>query len=191
MFDLDGFKAYNDTFGHLAGDQLLARLGQRLARVGRSRTARAYRLGGDEFCVLLDAGRAVRPSSSSTTAAAGAVASSGDRILDSALLRHGLDPRRGRATSSGALHVADTRMYAQQERDAGPRRSIAQTRDVLLGAAPPSIRLTLREHMLAVGRARRATSRAASGSTPETIELTLRTRRAARCRQDRDPRERS
>ena len=51
LFDLDGFKAYNDNFGHPAGDALLERLGARLvARVGS--VGGAYRLGGDEFCVL-------------------------------------------------------------------------------------------------------------------------------------------
>ncbi len=49
MYDLDGFKAYNDSFGHLAGDALLTRVGQRLNEsVGSSGTA--YRMGGDEFC---------------------------------------------------------------------------------------------------------------------------------------------
>ena len=51
IFDLDGFKAYNDVFGHPAGDTLLARLGRRLAdSVDGQGTA--YRLGGDEFCVF-------------------------------------------------------------------------------------------------------------------------------------------
>jgi diguanylate cyclase (GGDEF)-like protein len=58
MFDLDGFKLYNDTFGHGAGDTMLKRLGGRLsAAIGEA--GKAYRIGGDEFCVLLtrDVGR--------------------------------------------------------------------------------------------------------------------------------------
>jgi diguanylate cyclase (GGDEF)-like protein len=51
LFDLDGFKQVNDTFGHPAGDALLARLGRRLddALLG---AGEAYRMGGDEFCLL-------------------------------------------------------------------------------------------------------------------------------------------
>jgi two-component system, cell cycle response regulator len=51
LFDLDGFKQYNDRYGHPAGDALLTRLGRKLtAALGRE--DRAYRLGGDEFCVV-------------------------------------------------------------------------------------------------------------------------------------------
>jgi diguanylate cyclase (GGDEF)-like protein len=52
LFDLDGFKGYNDTFGHPAGDALLARLGTKLATVPGDDGA-AYRLGGDEFCLIV------------------------------------------------------------------------------------------------------------------------------------------
>jgi diguanylate cyclase (GGDEF)-like protein len=52
MFDLDGFKHYNDTFGHAAGDALLQRLGGRLDAVAGEHSGSAYRMGGDEFCVL-------------------------------------------------------------------------------------------------------------------------------------------
>ena len=55
MFDLDGFKRYNDCFGHPAGDALLAKLGSNL-KFAVSPHGTAYRLGGDEFCVLLDGG---------------------------------------------------------------------------------------------------------------------------------------
>ncbi len=49
LFDLDGFKQYNDSFGHPAGDALLQRLAAKLIdETGDC----AYRLGGDEFCVL-------------------------------------------------------------------------------------------------------------------------------------------
>jgi diguanylate cyclase (GGDEF)-like protein len=52
MFDLDGFKQYNDTFGHPAGDALLKRLGGRLAVAAAEHSGSAYRMGGDEFCLL-------------------------------------------------------------------------------------------------------------------------------------------
>ena len=51
LFDLDGFKAYNDSFGHPAGDALLRAPRPQPHGRGRRR-GRAYRMGGDEFCVL-------------------------------------------------------------------------------------------------------------------------------------------
>jgi two-component system cell cycle response regulator len=53
LYDLDGFKLFNDTFGHPAGDTLLVRLSERLQSVVGPRGT-AYRMGGDEFCVLFD-----------------------------------------------------------------------------------------------------------------------------------------
>lgn len=50
MLDLDGFKKFNDTYGHLAGDQYLAESAQ-LLRIGVRDTLNA-RLGGDEFLIV-------------------------------------------------------------------------------------------------------------------------------------------
>jgi diguanylate cyclase (GGDEF)-like protein/putative nucleotidyltransferase with HDIG domain len=52
LFDLDGFKNYNDTFGHHEGDLLLGRLATTL-REAVAPFGVAYRLGGDEFCALV------------------------------------------------------------------------------------------------------------------------------------------
>jgi diguanylate cyclase (GGDEF)-like protein len=49
--DLDGFKAVNDTFGHEAGDALLAAIGRELSSSMRA-TDLVGRIGGDEFVVL-------------------------------------------------------------------------------------------------------------------------------------------
>ncbi|MGH2906656.1 MAG: diguanylate cyclase domain-containing protein [Solirubrobacterales bacterium] len=74
-FDLDGFKKYNDTFGHPAGDEMLRRLGERLAaRVAVDGTA--YRVGGDEFYVLYR--EVVRGSHTLVDAAAAALSDHGD-----------------------------------------------------------------------------------------------------------------
>lgn len=52
IMDLDKFKIYNDTFGHLTGDKLLAEIGQILNRNVRSIDLPA-RYGGEEFCIIL------------------------------------------------------------------------------------------------------------------------------------------
>lgn len=52
VLDLDDFKAVNDRFGHLAGDAVLAEVGERLRGVARSADV-ACRIGGEEFAVIL------------------------------------------------------------------------------------------------------------------------------------------
>ena len=52
MFDVDEFKNVNDTYGHLAGDQLLAEVGKRLGELLRTSDVKC-RYGGDEFLLIL------------------------------------------------------------------------------------------------------------------------------------------
>ena len=52
LVDIDHFKAVNDVFGHLAGDDVLARTADSIVGCVRS-TDLVGRFGGDEFCALL------------------------------------------------------------------------------------------------------------------------------------------
>jgi diguanylate cyclase (GGDEF)-like protein len=53
LLDLDEFKQVNDTYGHSAGDQLLATVADRLATAATRHGGHAARLAGDEFLLLL------------------------------------------------------------------------------------------------------------------------------------------
>ena len=127
IYDLDGFKGYNDAFGHPAGDALLARLGEKLAE-STAGHGRCYRLGGDEFCLLAPADATVA-----------------SRLLDDsleALCEHGegfsvtssfgavLLPEHA-SEGIGALREADERLYVQKR---GKRSTRDEPHEVLLQA---------------------------------------------------------
>jgi two-component system, cell cycle response regulator len=128
LFDLDGFKHYNDSFGHQAGDALLVRLGGALVRdLGTNGTA--YRMGGDEFCALLSPG--MQPVAPLVENAAFALSEHGEGFSVTSswgsviLGEEAHDP-------TDALRLADQRMYARKR---SGRSSVGrQTTDVLLRA---------------------------------------------------------
>ncbi len=126
LFDLDGFKAYNDSYGHPAGDDLLRRLGGKLAEAVEPH-GRAYRLGGDEFCILA-ATRSLSAEAVCEVAEA-ALSERGKGFSITASWGKVLIPVEV-TTSTDALRVADRRMYAKKSRRADSARS--QTRGVLL-----------------------------------------------------------
>jgi diguanylate cyclase (GGDEF)-like protein len=128
IFDLDGFKAYNDSFGHPAGDALLTRLGQRLAAaVDGSGTA--YRLGGDEFCVIAPGSRPELETLEATGSAA--LSARGDAFRITASFGSVLIPDEA-STPSQAMHLADQRMYARKQ--TSRPSALSQSKGVLLQA---------------------------------------------------------
>ena len=126
FLDLNGFKRYNDTFGHAAGDSLVARLGAALRAAVEGRGG-AYRLGGDEFCALL-AGRLTRDHALVADVAA-ALTERGSAFTISACFGLAIVPDDA-VTASAALRLADQRMYADKARTSDDGRP--RTRDVLM-----------------------------------------------------------
>jgi len=111
ILDLDGFKAYNDAFGHPAGDALLVRLGRQLsAAVGED--GRAYRMGGDEFAMLIPGTEAEARPAIEAGAAALTEHGEGFQVTCSAGAAELPAEARDRAN---ALQLADERMYRHKD----------------------------------------------------------------------------
>jgi two-component system cell cycle response regulator len=129
LFDLDGFKVYNDTFGHIAGDSLLIEVAGGLHEALGER-GRAYRIGGDEFCALLSPARDLSPERICVELA-GAMARHGEGFSVTASYGCALAPADGRDTTA-LLRRADDEMYARK----GRRRpgTESQVQDALIAA---------------------------------------------------------
>jgi diguanylate cyclase (GGDEF)-like protein len=126
-FDLNGFKNYNDNFGHPAGDALLMRLGSALAEAVAPFGGQAYRPGGDEFCVIAGATRR----HALEEAASRALSETGEGFTISTAFGSVVIPQdTGDATE--AMRKADNAMYAQKH--SGRATAGRQSTDVLLRA---------------------------------------------------------
>ncbi|MGV1049480.1 MAG: GGDEF domain-containing protein [Solirubrobacterales bacterium] len=111
LLDLNGFKAYNDSFGHPAGDEMLGILGYQLRKaVGEDGVA--YRVGGDEFAVLVECGKA--DVEAVTRRAAEALTANGDDFQLGAAWGAVAIPAEAQAPAV-AMQLADERMYAQKQ----------------------------------------------------------------------------
>jgi two-component system cell cycle response regulator len=132
LLDLNGFKRYNDTFGHPAGDEILARMGAQLnAAMGAD--GAAYRIGGDEFAVLT-AGADGR-SGPVAKRAAEALTASGKGFELNAAWGSVTIPDEADAPAP-AMQLADVRMYAQKE-----SRRLAHDDALEIEGAAVSVRL--------------------------------------------------
>jgi diguanylate cyclase (GGDEF)-like protein len=166
LYDLDGFKGYNDTFGHPAGDALLARMGRALATAVAD-CGTAYRPGGDEFCTLLPTdGSALEKKIADTVAA---LSERGRGFAVTPSFGSVVIPDEARDVTL-ALQLADKRLY-EQKGDRRRTRDGAQVRDVLMQALRER-RPDLDEHIGGVASLAHAVAQRFSLNTEQVDEVT-------------------
>jgi diguanylate cyclase (GGDEF)-like protein len=112
LLDLDGFKAVNDNFGHPAGDEVL-RAAARIISGARA-SDETFRIGGDEFAVLLHGsdrkeaeGGAQRIAAEIAEAGLG----EGQITVSYGIVPVGVDPEASHAAADAALVAAKDRLY--------------------------------------------------------------------------------
>jgi len=152
LLDLNGFKLYNDRFGHLAGDALLTRLGSRLQETAGGDAA-VYRLGGDEFCVVAPTDGA--GAHAVEAGAAAALCEHGEGFSITSSYGSVAIPDEA-AEAEAALRLADQRMYAQKHD--GRASASVQSKSVLVQALT-ECHPDLGDHLYGVGELAEAVAR--------------------------------
>jgi diguanylate cyclase (GGDEF)-like protein len=121
FLDVDNFKEINDRHGHLTGDRVLARFASLLAELVRTGD-RAFRVGGDEFALLLH-GAGEQEAREVVGRIVSAVEANIDPLVRTLTASFGIAPRRGREQPQELLRVADEAMYAAKR--SGTRIEVA------------------------------------------------------------------
>jgi diguanylate cyclase (GGDEF)-like protein len=173
--DLDGLKQINDTRGHDAGDSAIRRAADALAGAAHGFAGAAVcRVGGDEFCVVLDGGDA--PAVAAIAHAASATLAVGDEPLS---LSCGAAALRPGARPADLFRAADAAQYAAKRQ--GPGRVVIAGEEAASPPAP-SGRRACRDRSDAETRALAARLLAAIDGAPdaersERLATALRTER--------------
>jgi diguanylate cyclase (GGDEF)-like protein/PAS domain S-box-containing protein len=124
LVDLDNFKEANDRWGHLEGDRILQDTARIIEQSIRRDVDTAYRIGGDEFIVIMpDIGQRM----AETVAKRIREAATGKPYARLVSLSIGAASLRCRDTQKDLIARADQRMYKNKRSPRGPRRSDPQT----------------------------------------------------------------
>lgn len=116
LLDLDDFKLYNDRLGHLAGDDLLQKVGAVINSKMRQNVDSGYRYGGDEFAVMLiEAGNSVAKMMSDRIKAGIKDESNVATSSGLAVFKNGMSPE-------ALVGKADRRLYEDKARNKAQKR---------------------------------------------------------------------
>jgi diguanylate cyclase (GGDEF)-like protein/PAS domain S-box-containing protein len=107
MFDIDNFKRYNDTKGHLAGNEILRAAGRIIQSAIRGTMDSAFRYGGDEFSIILPN---TTPSEVETIAYR--IKEKMDESLDGLTISIGISSMSEHGSLEDFINSADKAMYA-------------------------------------------------------------------------------
>lgn len=108
LFDVDQFKSYNDTHGHLEGDRVLRTIGQVVLECTREHVDIGFRYGGDEFTVILPEAREEQ----ATLIAERIRVTFEQKHFDQLTLSVGLMTYKVGQTARSFIHSVDKMMYS-------------------------------------------------------------------------------